>query len=533
MKKLVTLFLVVVCVLGQSEVSWAAPMGTAFIYQGRLSVSGKPADGKPYDFEFKLFDDPSAGSQKGSTVPKNDVVPKAGVFSVTLDFGSDVFNGDARWLQISVRPGASTGTYTKLSPRQKVTPTPYALHTRGIFVDSTGNVGIGKFVPDEELDVDGHINSSETYKLSGNTVLSNPGTNNIFIGDGAGEDNSAGTHNTYVGKSAGNKSTAGTHNVAVGCYAGAEDKIGSRNTFIGCFAAPNPMVGINQSGNVFIGYQAGTHEGGNNKLYIENSNSSSPLIYGEFDNDLLKINGTLEVDAVSGGSITGERSVPTSGDYIKGVLGYKDSSTNVGVYGRNYYEYYGTLGGWDDNVGHCGVFGHAGYGKNIFGALGTTSYAGLFQGKVCIKNTNGATVIELGEGLDYAEGFDVSETDEVAPGTVLVIDSRNSGQLTCSTQAYDRKVAGIVAGANGLSSAVRLGVGQFDCDVALAGRVYCNVDATKTAIEPGDLLTTSAIPGYAMKPVDYTRAQGAILGKAMEKLEKGKKAQILVLVTLQ
>lgn len=54
-----------------------------------------------------------------------------------------------------------------------------------------------------------------------------------------------------------------------------------------------------------------------------------------------------------------------------------------------------------------------------------------------------------------------------------------------------------------------------------------------TAVEPGDLLTTSATPGYAVKATDYARAQGAILGKAMEKLEKGKKDQILVLVTLQ
>jgi hypothetical protein len=59
------------------------------------------------------------------------------------------------------------------------------------------------------------------------------------------------------------------------------------------------------------------------------------------------------------------------------------------------------------------------------------------------------------------------------------------------------------------------------------------VDATKTAIETGDLLTTADLPGYAMKAGDYARAQGAILGKAMEDLEKGHKGKILVLVTLQ
>ena len=67
----------------------------------------------------------------------------------------------------------------------------------------------------------------------------------------------------------------------------------------------------------------------------------------------------------------------------------------------------------------------------------------------------------------------------------------------------------------------------------MASRVHCNVDATEVGVEPGDLLTTSYERGYAMKAVDHIRAQGAILGKAMERLEKGKKDLILVLVTLQ
>jgi hypothetical protein len=147
--------------------------------------------------------------------------------------------------------------------------------------------------------------------------------------------------------------------------------------------------------------------------------------------------------------------------------------------------------------------------------------------------TTGQCVIALGEGLDYAEGFHVSAKNEVGPGTVLIIDAANPGKLALSTEAYDTKVAGIVAGAKGLGSGVRLGTGQFDKDVALAGRVYCNVDATQEAVRPGDLLTTSATPGHAMKVTEHGKAQGAILGKAMENLEQGKKGQILVLVTLQ
>jgi len=158
----------------------------------------------------------------------------------------------------------------------------------------------------------------------------------------------------------------------------------------------------------------------------------------------------------------------------------------------------------------------------------------VFDGKLVIRGwASGLAVIELGEGLDYAEGFHVSDRGKVGTGSVLVIDPDNPGKLKLSDRPFDRKVAGIVAGAKGLGSGVRLGAGQYDYDVALAGRVFCNVDTTEGGVEPGDLLTTSSTPGYAMKATDYIRSQGAILGKAMQKLEKGQKGQILVLVTLQ
>jgi hypothetical protein len=200
------------------------------------------------------------------------------------------------------------------------------------------------------------------------------------------------------------------------------------------------------------------------------------------------------------------------------------SNTNKG----GYFTAYGDRG--------YGVYARAygEYGTGIYASGGTSGYAAQFYGNVkIIGRSSGTTVMELGEGLDYAEGFDISAEDKIEPGSVLVIDADNPGKLALSNNSYDTKVAGIVAGAKGLGSGVRLGAGQFDYDVALAGRVYCKVDATEEAVQPGDLLTTSATPGYAMKAADYTRSHGAILGKAMESIEKGQKGQILVLVTLQ
>jgi hypothetical protein len=160
------------------------------------------------------------------------------------------------------------------------------------------------------------------------------------------------------------------------------------------------------------------------------------------------------------------------------------------------------------------------------------------QGKLVIlrgRDENNNVIVEIGKGLDYAETFPIS-CKEIEPGMVVSIDPHNKGKLTISTQAYDTKVAGIIAGAKGLSSGVKLGChaeGTGNHPVALAGRVYCNVDTRYGDIKVGDLLTTSPTPGHAMVVKDFSKAQGAIIGKAMEELSGDKKGQILVLVTLQ
>ena len=122
--------LVLISLLFVSGIASARPLnaalGTGFTYQGKLTDGGAPADGA-YDFEFKLYDALSGGSQVGSTVPLGDVAVADGLFTVQLDFGN-VFDGTALFLSIGVRPGASTGAYTTLSPRQALTATPYAIY---------------------------------------------------------------------------------------------------------------------------------------------------------------------------------------------------------------------------------------------------------------------------------------------------------------------------------------------------------------------------------------------------------------------
>jgi len=124
---MVVLVLAVMALLIGGIVIAGSPAGTGFTYQGFLKSGGSPANGA-YDFEFRLYDAETNGAQVGSLVAQNDVTVSYGLFVATLDFGADAFNGDARWLDISVRPGEEMGAYTALTPRQALTPAPYALH---------------------------------------------------------------------------------------------------------------------------------------------------------------------------------------------------------------------------------------------------------------------------------------------------------------------------------------------------------------------------------------------------------------------
>ena len=105
----------------------AAPLGTAFTYQGRLADGATPANGL-YDTRFTLFDAASGGAQVGtpSRVTVNATPVSNGVFTVSLNFG-DAFAGQARWLAIEVKTNLAVD-YHPLTPRTELTPAPHALY---------------------------------------------------------------------------------------------------------------------------------------------------------------------------------------------------------------------------------------------------------------------------------------------------------------------------------------------------------------------------------------------------------------------
>jgi hypothetical protein len=138
-------------------------------------------------------------------------------------------------------------------------------------------------------------------------------------------------------------------------------------------------------------------------------------------------------------------------------------------------------------------------------------------------------------GADCAEDFDVASAGaEIEPGTVMVIDEE--GALKPSEQPYDKRVAGIISGGSDYRPGIVLDKRESEANrmpVALMGKVACKVEAQESPIEVGDLLTTaSTTPGYAMKATDPSKASGAVIGKALQRLVEGQ-GLISVLVSLQ
>lgn len=143
-----------------SLASMTFAQSTEFTYQGRLMESGAPADGL-FDMRVRLFDVPTGGTPI-TVLCADDVDVIDGLFTVPLDFG-DAINGDERYLEFAVKHevsepcGGLGSTFTTLAPRQQITAAPYALRTRGLFVDAAENVGIGTETPGATLDVRGSM----------------------------------------------------------------------------------------------------------------------------------------------------------------------------------------------------------------------------------------------------------------------------------------------------------------------------------------------------------------------------------------
>lgn len=411
-----------------------------FTYQGKLEDGTALANGN-YDFFFTLHDAATAGTQVASLASAAAPLTlnvQRGLFTTQLDFPSTAWSGGERFLQINLRPQGN-GTYTTLSTRQRISPTPYAnfsANTRGMSVDGAGRVAFGPFG-------------------SGSRAV---------IGDSAQgellELRSANANFTLFNMS---NTSVGGHNWALlstgaGWSSGAGDLV-----FRDIGVAQDRMV-LGSDGNVGVG-----------------ALTLNPANYGR----TLTIAGS----GAAGGSASAV---------------FHNPSLNQQ---------------WNIGIGGAGVF-----------------YFDKFGGG---SNVVSVPVLEIRGGSDIAEPYHVAPANNTdpTPGMVVVIDDSKVGALKVASKSYDHAVAGIISGANGVNTGLTLTqkgsrVADGDLPIANVGRVWCYVDADANgAIKAGDLLTTSDTPGHAMK-ADASKANGAILGKAMSSLDSGK-GLVLVLVGLQ
>ncbi len=166
------------------------------------------------------------------------------------------------------------------------------------------NTSIGYYAGDNVTGYDnsfqghnaGKTNTSGYYNVFNGSYAGNANTTgyyNTFLGYRVGVSNNYGGSNTFIGSKAGTYNTSGSNNVFIGTHTGLSNVTGGNNVYLG-YHSGSSSTGSN---NIFLGYMSGQNETGSNKLYIENSSVSTPLIYGEFDNDMVAVHGRLGIGA--------------------------------------------------------------------------------------------------------------------------------------------------------------------------------------------------------------------------------------------
>ena len=402
----------------------AHAQGTAFTYQGRLNAVGAAASGI-YDLRFAIYDAASDGTPQGVLLTNSATAVSNGLFTVTLDFGNQ-FPGADRWLEIAVRTNGF-GAFTTLSPRQSLTPTPYAV-TAGSVV--SGGLAAG------------------TY---GNAVTLNNAANSLsgtFTGNGASVTNV--NANALSGLNAGSFWQLGGNNVLPGKFIGSTNyqpvEIVSGGSRIAHFEAVSNDVNHSSIANVINGSSLNSANPGASGVTIAGGGADN--YYGSGGpNQLLS---PSDFSTIGGGwknliyrqwaTIAGGDNNTAGGDYA-----------SVGGGTRNFVIGAGSSiggGGGNTNIGFFAVIG-GGSGNTIPNpGLENTIGGGLFN------TSSGQSATVAGGQYNLAAGF---------AATVAGGEYNNSG-------AMDSTVAG-GAHNQATSSAAAVGGGQHNIAAGSAAAI--------------------------------------------------------------
>ena len=466
-----------------------------------------------------------------------------------------------------------------------VTTDDHAASTNGLFILNTGNIGIGTITPNSgsKLDVRGGVSINQTQGSSQRGAgldvgWTGGGNADVYLGDytngwAIGENPDA---SMRIFKTSG----ATLSSTPITIQAGGNVGIGTTSPSATLHlkeSGTNPVAKIEYSNATTQALQFANTNSGGKAWSIGDGIGTTPGTFGIYD----LTDGTLAwaIDS-SGVQTVGSLHALGSGNFFTGNVGIgttspvgkfdvSDGTTHLyltprSVASGNFNQ--GTdVASWGHTLNLAGGLadGNTASGVNINfynGAVwqrafqiknGTSSNLLLMpdQGNVGIGQPNPAYKLDVNGTINssstitgnniVAKYQDVAEwvpsSEQLAAGTVVVLDATKANQVTSSSTAYDTRVAGVVSEQPGISLGEK---SDGKVLVATTGRVRVQVDATKSPIHIGDLLVTSDIPGVAMKsePVNLGGVQfhrpGTLIGKALEPLEKGK-GSILVLLSLQ
>ena len=495
-------------------------------YQGVLKdVAGHYLDGN-YDLTFRIYPTPGPGAAPMWAETQMNVLVNDGVFNVLLgavtNFPSTLFDYSELWLGIQVEQDV------EIAPRLRLTSVPWAL--RAVVADSAlvcgsggggsgdgwnvvlphmfaavpGSLGIGMSGLRGKVSIRGETGTA-LYAQSGNAIgVYGSGSTYGVYGNGSFTSGSVGV----LGRNSNSEHFGHLGTETAGAYG--ESHGGNKGYLGGAYGAWGQYSTTN------FGYLGGSAYG----AYGERSSNGNNGVLGEATSGVRGNAGNQSsygVAAYNTYAGTALRGYSTGGTGVEGVNSTAGTSgylarSDFGAYGvgnnvpgvrgqsSSSYGIYGT------STSNHGVYGASSSGAGVYGTS-TTGYAGRFNGNLKVENGQVITPqIQITGGADLSEAFAIGGGKSglvPAPGMLVCVDSERPGELVVSDRAYDKRVAGVISGAGGVKPGVVMGQQGTAADgldpVALTGRVYCWADATAAPIEPGDLLTTSAVPGHAMK----------------------------------
>jgi hypothetical protein len=384
-------FCVAAALLAATIAGAQTPVGTAFTYQGQLKQAGQPFNG-PADLLFDLYDASAGGNLLGSHA-LNGVAVTNGLFTVLLntggEFGASAFNGEQRWLAISVNG-------TPLSPRQELTAAPYAMLATGIALPFSGSSGASG----PALAI---TNSNATgAAISGNATAA-AGANFGVVGTltGASGTDLAGSHSGVWGDSSSGDGVIGTSGALYGAgVLGKSNNVGVYGT--------NPTGGAGVYGDTVGGFGvygvASATSGTTYGLFGVSASTDGRAVYGEATAASGTTYGVFGVsDSANGRAVQGKATAGSGTNY--GVYGQSLSSSGFGVLGWATATSGSTVGVWGQS--DCTT------GSGVIGWASATSGATYGVWGRADTNPNGWAVYASGRlGASGTKSFRIDHPDD-------------------------------------------------------------------------------------------------------------------------